>query len=198
MFWIHGGGFKAGCGNDDLYDPYALTNEDVIVITINYRLGIFGFLSTEDKVILGNAGLKDQLLAMKWTQKNIEFFGGDRKKVTIFGESAGGMSVGAHIVSEKSSGLYRAAICQSGCSLTKTSFTSQSNPRKAAYEIARAIDPMISDHNTTIEIRDFFLNQSANVLTEAFNVNSESRLRISTKPALAISMRLLISLEWSR
>ncbi|XP_060517254.1 juvenile hormone esterase-like [Cylas formicarius] len=174
MFWIHGGGFKAGCGNDDLYDPYALTNEGVIVVTINYRLGIFGFLSTQDEVVLGNAGLKDQLLAMKWTQKNIEFFGGDPEKVTIFGESAGGISVGAHIVGEKSAGLYRAAICQSGCSLTKLTFTSQSNSKKGAYDIAKAIDPLISDENTTTEIRDFFLRQPASVLTEAFNINSES------------------------
>ncbi|XP_060517707.1 juvenile hormone esterase-like [Cylas formicarius] len=174
MLWIYGGGFYFGCASDVIYDPFPLVNEDVIVVTFNYRLGVFGFLSTEDNVILGNAGLKDQLLAMKWTQKNIEFFGGDPEKVTLFGESAGGISVGAHIVNRKSAGLYRAAICQSGCSLVKLAQTSQTNPRQGAYDIARSVNPLISEKNTTAEIRDLLQGISADTLVEAFQANSQT------------------------
>ncbi|XP_060517220.1 carboxylic ester hydrolase-like [Cylas formicarius] len=172
MFWIYGGAFTTGCSSDSYMDPYALVSEDVIVVTFNYRLGPYGFLSTNDSVILSNAGLKDQLLAMKWTQKNIEFFGGDPEKVTIFGESAGGMSVGAHIANKKSAGLYRAAICQSGCSLTTLAATSESNPKQVAYDIARSINPFISQNSE--EIRDFLQSQPADVLTRAFNANPQA------------------------
>ncbi|XP_060517182.1 pyrethroid hydrolase Ces2e-like [Cylas formicarius] len=172
MFWIYGGAFTTGCSSDSVSDPHALVSEDVIVVTFNYRLGLYGFLSTSDKVILGNAGLKDQLLALKWTQRNIEFFGGDPEKVTIFGESAGGMSVGAHIANKKSAGLYRAAICQSGCSLTSLAQTSQTNPKQIAYDIARSINPFISQNSE--EIRDFLQSQPADVLTKAFNANPQS------------------------
>ncbi|XP_060517159.1 pyrethroid hydrolase Ces2e-like [Cylas formicarius] len=155
MIWMYGGGFTTGCALESVFGPQSLTNEGVIVVTFNYRLGLYGFLSTNDSVILGNAGLKDQLLAMKWTQKNIEFFGGDPEKVTIFGESAGGVSVGAHVANKKSAGLYRAAICQSGCSLTILPSAIQSDPRQTAYDIAKSINPFVSEATTTEEIRDF-------------------------------------------
>ncbi|XP_060517685.1 acylcarnitine hydrolase-like [Cylas formicarius] len=135
-------------------------------------VGLYGFLSTNDSVILGNAGLKDQLLAMNWTQKNIEFFGGDPDKVTIFGASAGGMSVGAHIANKKSAGLYRAAICQSGCSLSSLASTSQPDPKQVAYDIARSLNSSISQDSE--EIRDFLQSQSASVLTNAYNANPKT------------------------
>ncbi|XP_060517574.1 juvenile hormone esterase-like [Cylas formicarius] len=171
MLWIYGGGFLFGCASDIIFGPYPLVDEDVIVVTFNYRLGVLGFLSTEDKVVLGNAALKDQLLAMKWTQKNIEYFGGDPEKVTLFGQSAGGISVGAHIVNKKSAGLYRAAICQSGCSLTNLAQLTQPNPRKAAYDIARSVNPSISEENTTDEVVDFLQSLPVDVLVDAFKTN---------------------------
>ncbi|XP_060525632.1 juvenile hormone esterase-like [Cylas formicarius] len=164
LFWIYGGGFIGGCASYDYYGPDDLVNEDVIIVTVNYRLGFYGFLSTEDKAILGNAGLKDQLLALKWAQKNIEFFGGDPEKITIFGESAGGISVGAHVVNSKSKGLFRAAICQSGCSLTTVL---QSNARQNVYDLAKIFDPTISEKNTTTEIRDFLQSLPSDVLAQA-------------------------------
>ena len=89
-------------------------DKPVILVTVNYRLGILGFLSLGDDVITGNMGLKDQSLAMNWVQDHISRFGGDPNQVTIFGESAGGISIMAHLLSPWSKGLFQRAIVQSG------------------------------------------------------------------------------------
>ena len=89
-------------------------SDPVILVTLNYRLGILGFMSFGDDVVSGNMGLKDQTLALKWVQKHIAKFGGDPQKVTIFGESAGGTSVMAHVLSPLSKNLFHRAIVQSG------------------------------------------------------------------------------------
>ncbi|CAH1365806.1 unnamed protein product [Tenebrio molitor] len=119
MVWIHGGGFRNGSGNADTYGPEFLLTEDIVLVTINYRLGIFGFLSFEDASleVPGNAGLKDMVMALKWVQKNINKFSGDPNNVTIFGESAGGISVHYLILSPLASGLFHKAVSQSGCAL---------------------------------------------------------------------------------
>lgn len=79
-------------------------DKDIVFVSMNYRLGVLGFLSTGDEVAPGNYGLKDQVLALKWVQKNIHHFGGDASRVTIGGESAGGASASFHTLSEKSAG----------------------------------------------------------------------------------------------
>ena len=98
MVWIHGGGFIGGNGGTNFFGPDYFMSENnenpVILVTLNYRLGILGFLSLGDDVVTGNMGLKDQTLALKWVQKNIDNFGGDPNQVTIFGESAGGFYKG--------------------------------------------------------------------------------------------------------
>lgn len=89
IFFIHGGGFAEGSGNDYFYGPDSLIEQGVILVTINYRLGIFGFLSLNTNKYSGNMGLKDQYLALKWTHHNIESFGGDKRRITVMGQSAG-------------------------------------------------------------------------------------------------------------
>ena len=117
MVWIHGGGFTFGAGSE--YDPTPLVEKGgVIVVTINYRLGYLGFfahpaLDTEGH-LAGNYGLLDQQFALKWVQRNIGAFGGDRKRVTIFGESAGGLSVYSQLASPTAAGLFQRAISESG------------------------------------------------------------------------------------
>ena len=112
MFWIHGGAFKTGGGIDPMYDGSALAlRGDIVVVTINYRLGSFGFLYSKD--IPPNVGLQDQLMALKWVNENIESFGGDPTNITIFGESAGGYSVLALCTSSEAKGLFRRIIAQS-------------------------------------------------------------------------------------
>jgi para-nitrobenzyl esterase len=112
MFWIHGGAFMIGGGTDPMYDGSALAlRGDIVVVTINYRLGSFGFLYS--KGISPNVGSQDQLMALKWVNENIESFGGDPANVTIFGESAGGYSVLALCTMSKAKGFFRRVIAQS-------------------------------------------------------------------------------------
>jgi para-nitrobenzyl esterase len=119
MVWIHGGAFQSGSAEN--YDPTKLvTDGDVIVVTINYRLGTLGFmahpaLSAESPdAVSGNYGILDQQLALRWVHDNIAAFGGNPRKVTIFGESAGGISVHVHMASPLAAGTFQRAIAQSG------------------------------------------------------------------------------------
>ncbi|XP_063336004.1 uncharacterized protein LOC134631524 [Pelmatolapia mariae] len=113
MVWIHGGGFMLGSAST--YDGSALAAyQDVVVVLIQYRLGLLGFLSTGDEHISGNFGLLDQVEALKWIQQHIHNFGGDPGLVTIFGESAGGVSVSLLLLSPLSDGLFHRAIAESG------------------------------------------------------------------------------------
>lgn len=89
LFFIHGGGFMEGAGDDLFYGPDFIIEKQTILVTFNYRLGLFGFLSLNTIEYSGNMGLKDQQLALKWISTNIERFGGDNKRITIFGHSAG-------------------------------------------------------------------------------------------------------------
>ena len=113
LVYIHGGGYAHFTGQSTLHGPDYLMDHDIVLVTINYRLGTLGFFSTGDNCAAGNYGMKDQVLALKWVQANIQFFGGDPNNVTIAGESAGAGAVGLHLVSEMSVGLYHGAIMQS-------------------------------------------------------------------------------------
>jgi para-nitrobenzyl esterase len=120
MVWIHGGGFVIGSGSQSLYDGAPLAARgDVVVVTVNYRLGPLGFLHLADlcpnlEGAIGNAGIRDQIAALEWVQENIAAFGGDPANVTIFGESAGGMSVGTLLGMPAARPLFGRAIPQSG------------------------------------------------------------------------------------
>ncbi|XP_074142610.1 cocaine esterase-like isoform X1 [Sminthopsis crassicaudata] len=116
MVWIHGGGLLFGSAS--MYDGSILSAfQNMVVVTIQYRLGILGFLSTGDEYATGNWGYLDQVAALRWVQENIAHFGGDPDCVTIFGESAGGMSVSSHVLSPMSKGLFHRAIMQSGVAI---------------------------------------------------------------------------------
>jgi para-nitrobenzyl esterase len=119
MVWIHGGAFVAGSGNVVWYDGSNLARTgDVVVVTINYRLGALGFLHLghldPDLAGSGANGIRDQVAALAWVRDNIAAFGGDPGRVTIFGESAGGMSVGTLLGTPAAAGLFHGAIAQSG------------------------------------------------------------------------------------
>jgi para-nitrobenzyl esterase len=126
MVWIHGGGFTTGTGAGTLYRADELVGRgDVVVVTFNYRLGALGFLAHPalaggPGAGLGNAGLLDQLAALEWVRDHIASFGGDPGNVTVFGESAGGMSVSALLAMPRARGLFHRAIVQSGPPYTHT------------------------------------------------------------------------------
>lgn len=134
MVWIHGGSFASGSGNALVYGPEPIVSDDVILVTINYRLGFLGFFSTDDKYAPGNYGLKDAVEALLWVQKNIEAFGGDPNKVTVFGESAGSVLVHYLVLSPLSNGLFHSAISQSGTALSPWGL--QEEPKLRAFEVA--------------------------------------------------------------
>jgi carboxylesterase type B len=137
MVWIYGGSFRNGGTSVPVYNGgYLAATNDVVLVTINYRLGALGFLSGVDG-LTGNYGLLDQQLAFQWVRDNAESFGGDPEKVTIFGESAGAMSVGLHTMSIPSStGLFRAGIMQSNPLGIPYKTLAQSVPIGAAFEKA--------------------------------------------------------------
>lgn len=119
LVWIHGGGFLFGSGCQPLYNGMRLARRgDVVVVTINYRLGALGWLALpglgDDGSVGGNFGLLDQIAALEWVRDNAAAFGGDPRNVTIFGESAGGMSVGTLLGTPAAQGLFQRAILQSG------------------------------------------------------------------------------------
>lgn len=112
MVWLHGGGFVEGAGSE--YDPRRLaTQGEVVVVTVNYRLGIFGSLGYPGLEGSGTFQLEDQQAALGWVQRNAPAFGGDPGNVTLFGESAGGQSVCAHLASPRAAGLFHRAVIQS-------------------------------------------------------------------------------------
>jgi carboxylesterase type B len=114
MFWIHGGAFTGGTGSDATFDGGNLASRgDVVVVTTNYRLGTLGFLALDDGTTKGNYGLADQITALDWVRRNIQDFGGDPGRITIFGQSAGAGSVRALLASHKAKGKFAAAIMQS-------------------------------------------------------------------------------------
>jgi para-nitrobenzyl esterase len=120
MVWIHGGAFNIGSGSTPVYNGSTLaTRGNVVLVTINYRLGALGFLHLKEVTggkipATGNEGLLDQIAALEWVRDNITAFGGNPDNVTVFGESAGGMSIGCLLAMPKARGLFHKAILQSG------------------------------------------------------------------------------------
>lgn len=112
MVFIHGGAFMFNLGG--VFGPQIFLDQDVVYVNLNYRLGPLGFLSTEDELVPGNNGIRDQIRALEWIKENIEYFGGNPESVTIMGMSAGGASVQTHYLSKQSEGLFSKGISQSG------------------------------------------------------------------------------------
>ncbi|CRL06417.1 CLUMA_CG019500, isoform A [Clunio marinus] len=148
IFFVHGGAFMFG--GSDAYGPEnIMRSQNMILVTVNYRLGTLGFMTTEDEVISGNFGMKDQVEALKWVQRNIEAFNGDPTKVTIVGYSAGGASVHLHYMSPLSEGLFNNGISHSGCALNP--WVMMENGKEKAHQVAKILNCPIDNHQKMLE-----------------------------------------------
>ncbi len=155
MVWIHGGSHQSGAGSQDPYQANQLVENGVVLVTINYRLGVFGYiahpaLSADDpRGVSGNYGLLDQVAALAWIRNNIEAFGGDPDNVTIFGESAGAQSVTEIMATPLSEGLFHKAILQSGASTYN------------ANGLETAIDGRLTMHEAGLDFFDGLVDADA-------------------------------------
>ncbi|KAK1162620.1 neuroligin-1-like isoform X2 [Acipenser oxyrinchus oxyrinchus] len=148
MVFIHGGSYMEGTGN--MFDGSILASYgNVIVITVNYRLGVLGFLSTGDQAAKGNYGLLDQIQALRWISENIAFFGGDPLRITVFGSGAGASCVNLLTLSHYSEGLFQRAIAQSGSALSSWAVSFQ--PAKYARMLATKVGCNLMDTVDLVE-----------------------------------------------
>ncbi|XP_071109375.1 cholinesterase 2-like [Haliotis cracherodii] len=153
MVWVHGGGWYRGGAVK--FNMWKITTEaQIIGVSIQYRLGALGFLSTGSTVIPGNYAMLDQVLALKWVKDNIASFGGDVNNIAIYGQSAGGASVSYHTLSPLSKGLFKRVIMQSGSALGF--WTSRTDASKYAYQLAKNVNCPVSQnqsHNAHSDMR---------------------------------------------
>ncbi|KAJ8955013.1 hypothetical protein NQ318_000445 [Aromia moschata] len=158
MVFIYGGGFVEGSSESVNYGPQHFMEYGVIIVTFNYRVGPFGFFSTGDDAIPGNAGLKDQNMALQWIHTNIWRFGGDPEKVTVFGQSAGGASVS-----------FRAGIAESGSFLSPWAY--QRDQVAITYKTAGLIDPTYGNQSvSSSDLLEYLLTVPARDLDNASHI----------------------------
>ncbi|XP_056307595.1 uncharacterized protein ces2b isoform X2 [Danio aesculapii] len=174
MVWIHGGGFMMASAS--LFDGHVLAAyQDVVVVVIQYRLGLLGFFSTGDEHAPGNYGLLDQVAALQWVQENIHSFGGDPGSVTIFGESAGGISVSLHVLSPLSANLFHRAIAESGTAAMEAIMNL--NPLPIAQAIGNASG---CDISSTKKIVDCLMQKSEVDILKITKENPLFRFGVTT------------------
>ena len=173
MFWIHGGAGRFGSGGDSIYITSKFAKKDVILVTINYRLGSLGWfahpaLSAESEAgVSGNYASLDQIEALKWVKNNISNFGGNPNNVTIFGESAGGQAVGTLLSSPFSKGLFHKAISQSGSGILGTRFLKDNSRNRSAEDIG-------------LELAEYFgVDNDEKALENLRNIPAEEFIQIS-------------------
>lgn len=164
MVYVHGGGYKWGSANTDMYGPDYLVERDVVVVTLNYRCGALGFLCLNTPEVPGNAGIKDVVQAIRWVKNNIKNFGGNPDDITLFGESAGAVTTAILTGSPISKDLINKAIIQSGTGLCDGFYTK--NPVKLAKLLAKHLGRDTEDVN---EVLDVLRAASAKDIVEAYD-----------------------------
>jgi para-nitrobenzyl esterase len=178
LFWIHGGGFVNGSSSTPTYSGSAFVrNGDVVVVTINYRLGALGFLNLDssggaEKGFSSNCGLLDQIAALQWVRENIANFGGDPDNITVFGESAGAMSIGVLLAMPEAKGLFNRAILESGAAQNVLN----------AERAARIADKLLAALN--VNDIDALLDIPAEQILEAQNQVSKATTGLAFQPCV--------------
>lgn len=175
MVYIHGGAFNYGSGNRSEFGPEYIVEKNCILVSLNYRLGVLGFLCLDAAFAPGNMGLKDQNLAIKWVRDNISAFNGDSKNITLFGISAGACSIESHLLSPCSRGLFQKAILQSGSILNPFVLARDhlDNPIRLAENLGETLkEPK--------DLFNFFNSKTAKELvTESTNVITDKHIQRS-------------------
>jgi para-nitrobenzyl esterase len=182
MVWIHGGAFTMGSGSQAMFDGSGLAKKgNVVFVSLNYRLGEFGFLRLKEITggavpATGNEGLLDQIAALQWVRKNIAAFGGDPDNVTVFGESAGAMSIGCLMAMPAAKGLFRKAILESGVGSTAV-------PEKRATEVAEKLLKILG-----VDPRDA---AALRKITPQRILEADEQLRQPTAPGGAVRLTVM-------
>ena len=167
MVWVHGGGFTGGSSNEEYLDARYFTKETkTIVVTINYRLGAFGFLKSEQ--VAGNMGLLDQVKALQWVRKNIRKFGGNPNEITLSGQSAGAASVALHLLSDMSKNLFHKGILQSGSYDLPATFVEKYEALRRGKLLARRLGCY-----WTYDVLSCLKNKSVDEILEQQNLHSQ-------------------------
>ncbi|CAH1118882.1 unnamed protein product [Phaedon cochleariae] len=175
--FLHGGKFIFNDGTYESFGPEFLMDYGIILVTLNYRLGAFGFLSTDDSTIPGNMGLEDQLQALLWVRENIHAFGGDPNKITLGGQSSGAASVGHHLLSPQSTGLFRSAIMQSGSPLCSKMF--QKHPKYYANKLVSLLQDTAPPYISSLHVLQVLQNASAEDIKKHSDIAIPTELRNS-------------------
>jgi acetylcholinesterase len=173
MVWIFGGGFIGGSSTLDVYDPKILVSEEnIIYVALQYRLGSLGFLNLDQPGAPGNMGMLDQVMALKWIHSNIAFFGGNPNNITLFGQSAGAASASMHLLSPLSRNLFSQAIMQSGSATAPWAVGDKEQTIAGGLKLAKAVGCPYSRTNLSITL-DCLKTINASTL-----INSEVKLII--------------------
>nr|AJP62549.1 carboxylesterase [Oxya chinensis] len=175
MVWLHGGGFVEGSGTAAAHGPDFLVDSGVILVTVNYRLGVLGFLSTGDSVVPGNMGLKDQVAALQWVKDNIANFGGDPGNVILSGVSAGASSAFFHMMSPLSKGLFHRVIAMGGSPLNPWSFSETAKER--SHRLAENLGLKTTDSKELVAfLRTIPAEKFPEAMKDALNDEDKERL----------------------
>lgn len=150
MVFLHGGNFGVGSSSPIFYGPQYLLSQNIVLVTVNYRLNVYGFLNLGIKEAPGNAGLKDIRAALRWVNKNINYFSGDPDNVTVFGQGSGGVASIYLTLSESTKGLFHKIISQSGSPFTPQSF--DSDGLATASQVAKSLGLLSKDPEELYEL----------------------------------------------
>ncbi|XP_077284834.1 venom carboxylesterase-6-like [Arctopsyche grandis] len=162
IVWIYGGAYKFGTASFETYNPIRFTKKGIIVVSIYYRVGAFGFLSTRSEHAPGNVGLKDVVLGLRWVRKNIHMFGGDTHNICLYGLSSGGSVVEYLTLSPMSHGLFDKAISHSGTSMSTLMYTER--PIETAFKLGTYLGFQNKDLD---ELMEFLQKANASSIVEA-------------------------------
>ncbi|XP_059059023.1 esterase E4-like [Achroia grisella] len=173
--------FRTGFNGTDTYSPIFFMEEDVLVVTINHRFGLMGYLSTDDEVIIGNNGIRDFILGLQWIQENIKYFGGDPNRVTLMGNRGGAILANILMYSKQAKGLFHSIIMQSGTAMESIFFAQ--NSKTVAFKLAELVNITAEDSSSLLkEFQNIDVNKLLAKEADAINNDAMEKYQLSSVP----------------